>query len=48
MLSNYKEVQGTKQAMRFITRRDGKLYMEGEITEYVLAEKLDERTFAKP
>jgi hypothetical protein len=48
LLSDYKEVQGTKQAMKFTVRRDGKPYLEGEITECRLAEKLDDGVFAKP
>ena len=44
----YKDVQGTKQAMKFTVKRDGKLYMEGEATEVTLAEKLDDNVFAKP
>ncbi len=46
--SEYKEVQGTKQAMKFTVKRNGKLYMEGESTDVQLAEKLDDSTFAKP
>lgn len=45
---DYKDVQGTKQAMKFTVKRDGKLYMEGEATEVQLAEKLDDNLFAKP
>ncbi|MBA4066156.1 MAG: hypothetical protein C0501_21050 [Isosphaera sp.] len=44
----YKEVQGTKQAMKFTVKRDGKPFMEGEATEVTLAEKLDASVFAKP
>jgi hypothetical protein len=44
----YKEVQGTKQAMKFTVKRDGKLYMEGEASEIQLSEKLDASLFAKP
>jgi len=47
-LSNYKVVQGTRQAMKFTTKRAGKLYMEGDITHYHLAETLDDSVFAKP
>jgi hypothetical protein len=47
-LSDYQEVQGTKQAMKFTIKRDGKLYLEGAVTEYQLAEKLDDGVFAKP
>ncbi|MBX9625456.1 MAG: hypothetical protein K2X82_16740 [Gemmataceae bacterium] len=46
--SAYKEVQGTKQAMKFKTLRDSKLYLEGEISEMTLSDKLDANTFAKP
>jgi hypothetical protein len=46
--SEYKDVQGTKQAMKFTIKRDGKLYVEGEATEMQLVEKLDANLFAKP
>lgn len=46
--SDYKEVQGTQQAMKFVVKRDGKLYMEGTISEVVLSEKLDPSLFTKP
>jgi hypothetical protein len=47
-LDEYKEVQGTKQATKLTVKRDGKLYLECEVTEYQLAEKLDDSVFAKP
>jgi hypothetical protein len=47
-LGEYKEVQGTKQATKFTVKRDGKLYLESEVTDYQLAEKLDDSVFAKP
>jgi hypothetical protein len=34
--------------MKFKTLRDGKLYLEGEMTEITLSDKLDAGTFAKP
>jgi hypothetical protein len=46
--SGYKEVEGTKQSMKFTVKRDGKLFLEGEATEMTLAEKLDASTFDKP
>ncbi len=46
--SGYKDVQGTKQATKFTTKRDGKLYVEGDITDYQLADKLGAEVFAKP
>jgi hypothetical protein len=48
LYSEYKEVQGTKQAMKFTVNRDGKLYVQGESTEIHLSEKLDDNAFAKP
>jgi hypothetical protein len=46
--SDYKDVQGTKQAAKFTVKRNGKLFMEGETIEVNLYEKLDPSTFAKP
>lgn len=48
LLGDYKEVQGTKQAMKLTIRRDGNLYLECEITECRLEERLDASVFAKP
>lgn len=47
-LSDYKDVQGTKQPMKVVVKRDGKLYVEGEVTDITLAESLDVSVFAKP
>lgn len=47
-LSDYKDVQGTKQAMKFTVKRDGKLYLEGEVTDFTLVEKHDADVYAKP
>ena len=47
-LSDYRDVQGTKQAMKTTVKRDGKPYLESEVTECRLAEKLDDGVFAKP
>jgi hypothetical protein len=46
--SEYKDVQGTKQAMKFVVKRNGKLFMEGEASEVKLYEKLDDSLFKKP
>ena len=46
--SEYKEIQGIKQAMKFMVKRNGKLYMEGESTDVQFSEKLDDSSFAKP
>jgi hypothetical protein len=47
-LGDYKEVQGTKQAMKLTIRRDGNPYLECEVTECRLEERLDPSVFAKP
>ncbi|MBN9117863.1 MAG: hypothetical protein J0I06_01620 [Planctomycetes bacterium] len=44
----YKEVQGTKQAHKFLVKRNGKLHVEGEVTGIELSEKLDASLFEKP
>jgi hypothetical protein len=46
--SDYKDVQGTKQAMKLVIKRDGKLYLDIDVTDYQLSEKLDDGVFAKP
>jgi hypothetical protein len=46
--SDYKDVQGTKQAYKFVVRRDSKLYLEGEASEITLTETLDSNLFVKP
>ena len=46
--SEYKEFQGQKQATRFVIKRGGKLFLEGEATGYELSEKLSDDVFAKP
>lgn len=47
-LSEFKAIQETKQATKFIVKRDGKLYIDGELTDIQPLEKLDESVFAKP
>jgi hypothetical protein len=46
--SEYKETQGVKHPMKFTTKRDGKIFLEGEATECTLSEKLAADFFAKP
>lgn len=46
--SEYKDVQGTKQPGKFTVKRDSKLYLEGEASDYQLSEKLDAGVFARP
>jgi hypothetical protein len=47
-LSDYKEVQDTKQAMKITIRRGGKPYQTWEVTDYRLAASADDGTFDKP
>jgi hypothetical protein len=46
--SNYKAVSGVQQPWRVIIKRDGKRYIESEVTEMELKEKLDDAVFAEP
>ena len=47
-VSDYKDVQGTKQAYKFVVKRASKLFLEGEATDIELFDKLDANTFEKP
>jgi hypothetical protein len=44
----YKEKDGVQYASKVTINRDGKKYIESEITEYKPAEKLDDKVFEKP
>jgi len=46
--SDYKDVEGMATAHKFDIKRDGKDYVDGEMTEIKLHEKLDDSLFAKP
>jgi outer membrane lipoprotein-sorting protein len=46
--SDFKEVQGVQQAMKVVTKRDGKPYLEIEVSDVTLSEKLDDGVFVKP
>jgi hypothetical protein len=48
LFSDYKEIQGVKRAMKLELRRDGKKFIEQTISDVKLAEKLDDKLFAKP
>jgi hypothetical protein len=47
-MSDYKDVEGIKVALKFTIKRDGKLFVEGEDSDLKLLEKLDDSVFAKP
>ncbi len=46
--SNYKEAKGCRYAGRIVTKLDGKLQTEVQITEFTPYQMLDDSTFAKP
>jgi hypothetical protein len=45
---DYKKVEGMMIAHKALIERDGKPYVEGEVTEVKVSEKLDDSVFAKP
>jgi hypothetical protein len=45
---SYKEVNGVQVPMKMKIQREGKLFVEGEVLEVKLAEKLPDSLFAKP
>jgi hypothetical protein len=46
--SDYKEFDGVKHAMKLKQKRDGKEFLEMEMTEVTPQDKIDAATFAKP
>jgi hypothetical protein len=48
LYEDYKEVKGTQHAHKITIKRDGKKHVDGEMSDFKPAEKLDENTFAKP
>ncbi len=44
----YKEFNGAKSPTKIKINREGKLYVDGETTEYQVVDKFDEKTFTKP
>ena len=48
IFSDYKDVQGTQQAMKLAVLWDGKPHWDIAVTEVTLAEKLDDALFTKP
>ncbi len=46
--SDFKEVGGVKHAMKVVINRDGKKYIDSEVSDLVPNAKLDEKTFEKP
>jgi len=48
LYDDYRPVDGVQVAHRFTIRRDGRLYVQSEAVEVKVAEKLDDRLFARP
>jgi len=48
LFSDYKPIDGVQQAMKVVINRDGKKYVDAEITEAKSLEKLDESLLNKP
>jgi hypothetical protein len=48
LYENYKAIDGVQQPHKLTINRDGKLFVEGEITDFKRLEELDASTFAKP
>ncbi len=46
--SDYKEVAGIKEAMKFSIKRDGQPYLDAEIEEIRRQDKVEDSVFAKP
>lgn len=47
-LSDYRDVDGLKVPKKIAVKRDDKIYVEAENSDVKLAEKLDDKVFAKP
>jgi hypothetical protein len=48
LYDDYRPVDGVQVAHRFTIRRDGRLYVQSEAVEVKVAERLDDRLFARP
>jgi hypothetical protein len=48
LYGNYQDVQGAKFPMKITINRDGKVYVEGEYSNFKAVEKPDGKMFAKP
>jgi hypothetical protein len=47
-LSDYKEFAGIKKATKSVSKRDGEKFIETQITEFKLLDKVDPKTFEEP
>jgi hypothetical protein len=48
IFDDYKDVEGVKRPYKVLINRDGKKFVEGEVTEMKLLEKIEDSVFAKP
>jgi hypothetical protein len=48
LFSDFKDVDGVQHPMKVLINRDGKKYVEAELSDLKYVEKLDDRDFAKP
>jgi outer membrane lipoprotein-sorting protein len=46
--SDFKEVNGTQRSMKIVINRNGKKYVEADISEIEAKDKIDDSVFAKP
>jgi hypothetical protein len=47
-LSDYKEIDGIKKAMKAESKRDGEAFIKSEISDFKVLDKVDAKTFAEP
>jgi len=48
VLDGYKDFDGIKKATKTETKRDGEKFLDAEISEFKVLDKVDPKTFAKP
>jgi hypothetical protein len=48
LYSDYKEVGGIKHAMKLVINRDGKKYVDSEMSDIEVKDKIDAAQFEKP
>jgi hypothetical protein len=48
VLGDYKDVGGAQHPMKLVIKREGKPYVEGEVSDYETKDKIEDAVFAKP
>ena len=48
LYADYKEFNGVKHPMKLTIKRNGKVFLETQVTDFKPAEKLDDKLFAEP